>query len=95
MQIEKQAKKGTSTREKMVLLVAELLSVKHEKVTDGARFVDDLGADSLDMVETTASLENEFEISIIDDETDKIITFGDALRLVESKIKETKKIGNA
>ena len=82
-------------RKKMVAIVAELLDVKSDKITDTAKFVDDLGADSLEMVEAVAALEHSFGISIVDEEADKLITFGDALNLIEDKIKKNGKVNNA
>jgi acyl carrier protein len=54
-------------------------------VTDNARFVDDLGADSLDQTELLMALEEEFNIEI-DDEANSIETVGDAIRYIQSKL---------
>jgi acyl carrier protein len=59
--------------------------VKKEEVTDNAKFVDDLGADSLDTVELVMALEEEFGIEIPDEEAEKLATVGDALRYIEEK----------
>ena len=59
--------------------------MKKEEVTDSAKFVDDLGADSLDTVELVMALEEEFGIEIPDEEAEKLITVGDALRYIEEK----------
>ena len=66
-------------------IIADQLGVKKEEVTDGAKFVDDLGADSLDTVELVMALEEEFGIEIPDEEAEKLITVGDALRYIEEK----------
>ena len=75
MSIEDQVKK----------IVAEQLGVKEEQVTADASFVDDLGADSLDTVELVMEFEDEFEISIPDEDAEKIQTVGDAIRYITSK----------
>jgi acyl carrier protein len=59
--------------------------VKKEEVTDNAKFVDDLGADSLDTVELVMALEEEFGVEIPDEDAEKLITVGDALRYIEEK----------
>jgi acyl carrier protein len=56
-----------------------------EEVTDNAKFVDDLGADSLDTVELVMALEEEFGIEIPDEDAEKLATVGDALRYIEEK----------
>jgi acyl carrier protein len=72
-------------RDKIKKIIAEQLYVKKEEVTDGAKFVDDLGADSLDTVELVMALEEEFGIEIPDEEAEKLATVGDALRYIEEK----------
>lgn len=70
--------------ERVKKIIAEQLSVEIEKITPEARFVDDLGADSLDTVELVMALEEEFEIDIPDEEAEKIVTFQDVLTYVQS-----------
>lgn len=70
--------------ERVKKIIAEQLSVEIEKITPEARFVDDLGADSLDTVELVMALEEEFEIDIPDEEAEKIVTFQDVLSYVQS-----------
>ncbi len=60
-------------------IVVEHLSVDEAKVSDGASFIDDLGADSLDTVELVMAFEEEFGIEIPDDAAENIQTFGDAV----------------
>ena len=74
-----------STPEKVKGIIAEQLGVKPEEVTPEAKFIDDLGADSLDTVELVMALEEEFGIEIPDEEAEKLITVGDALRYIEQK----------
>jgi acyl carrier protein len=66
-------------------IIAERLDRKIEEVTDDARFIDDLGADSLDITELMMALEEEFNIDIEDDAND-IATVGDAVRYIDSKM---------
>lgn len=70
--------------ERVKKIIAEQLSVEIDKITNEARFVDDLGADSLDTVELVMALEEEFEIDIPDEEAEKIVTFQDVLNYVQS-----------
>jgi len=66
-------------------IIAERLDRKIEEITDNARFVDDLGADSLDLTELLMALEEEFNIEI-DDEANSIETVGDAIKYIQSKL---------
>ena len=73
------------SQDKIKQIIADQLGVKKEEVTDGAKFVDDLGADSLDTVELVMALEEEFGIEIPDEDAEKLATVGDALRYIEEK----------
>ena len=73
------------SQDKIKQIIADQLGVKKEEVVDSAKFVDDLGADSLDTVELVMALEEEFGIEIPDEEAEKLITVGDALRYIEEK----------
>ncbi len=66
-------------------VVVEQLSVNADEVKEDAKFVEDLGADSLDVVELVMALEEKFDIEIPDDEAEKIQTVADVLTYVESK----------
>ena len=66
-------------------VVVEQLSVSADEVKEDAKFVEDLGADSLDVVELVMALEEKFDIEIPDDEAEKIQTVKDVLDYVESK----------
>ena len=66
-------------------VVVEQLSVNPEEVKEESKFVEDLGADSLDVVELVMALEERFDIEIPDDEAEKILTVKDVLNYVESK----------
>ncbi len=65
-------------------IVAEKLEVGIDQVTDEAKFIDDLGADSLDVVELIMTLEDEFDIEITDEQAEKIITVGDAISFMKT-----------
>ncbi|MEF3192375.1 MAG: acyl carrier protein [Campylobacterales bacterium] len=65
-------------------VVVEQLSVNPDEVKEESKFVEDLGADSLDVVELVMALEEKFEIEIPDDQAEKIQTVGDAVRYIES-----------
>jgi len=73
------------SQDKIRQIIADQLGVKKEEVTDSAKFVDDLGADSLDTVELVMALEEEFGIEIPDEDAEKLATVGDALRYIEEK----------
>ena len=64
-------------------IVVEHLGVEDSKVIDGASFIDDLGADSLDTVELVMAFEEEFEVEIPDDAAEKIQTVKDAVDFLE------------
>ncbi len=69
--------------EKVQKIVAEKLSVEPEEVIGKASFVDDLGADSLDLVELIMAMEEEFDIEIPDEEAEKIRTVQDAIDYIK------------
>jgi len=68
-----------SVEEKLIDIIAEQLSVDKAKVVSGASFVDDLGADSLDLVELIMAMEEAFDIEIADEVAEKITTVKDAI----------------
>ncbi len=69
--------------ERLQSIVAEQLGVEPDQVVREAEFVQDLNADSLDMVELVMSLEEEFGVEISDDEVENIRTVGDAVDYIE------------
>ena len=75
------------TEEKVIGIVSEQLSVPKDEVKAESHFVDDLKADSLDVVELVMEFEDEFEITIPDDDYEKIRTVGDAINYIEEKSK--------
>jgi len=66
-------------------VVVEQLSVSPDEVKEDSKFVEDLGADSLDVVELVMALEEKFDIEIPDDEAEKIATVKDVIDYIESK----------
>lgn len=71
-----------SVEDKIKKIIAEKLSVELEEVVPDASFVDDLGADSLDLVELIMSMEEEFDIEISDEKAEEMVTVKDALDYV-------------
>ena len=72
-----------SIEDKVKKIIAEKLSVDLEEVVPEASFVDDLGADSLDLVELIMSMEEEFDIDISDEDAEKLITVQDAINYID------------
>lgn len=66
-------------------IVVEHLGVDADKVNADANFIDDLGADSLDIVELVMAFEEEFSVEIPDDAAEKIVTVGDAIAFIDEK----------
>lgn len=69
-------------------IIVEQLGVDESEITPNAHFIDDLGADSLDTVELILSFEETFNISIPDEEAEKLETVGKALEYLEEKIEK-------
>jgi acyl carrier protein len=67
-------------------LIVEQLGVSRDEVVPRASFIDDLGADSLDIVELVMCLEEEFDIEIPDDDAEKIQTIGDAISYLKERL---------
>ena len=70
--------------EKIQEMLAEALNLPLEKVTADAKIVDDLGADSLDVVELLSQLEEEYGITIPDDQAENLVTVADVAKAIES-----------
>ncbi|MDI6840138.1 MAG: acyl carrier protein [bacterium] len=73
-------------REDVKKIIVEKLGVEEKQVTDEARFIDDLGADSLDTVELVMAFEEKFGMEIPDEEAEKLTTVGSAIKYVEEKL---------
>ncbi len=74
--------------ERVKKIVVEHLGVDEGKVSEGASFIDDLGADSLDTVELVMAFEEEFSVEIPDDAAEKIQTVGDAIKFIKENASE-------
>ena len=74
--------------EKVTKIVVEQLGVSEDQVTPEAKFIEDLGADSLDQVELVMALEEEFGSDIPDEVAETLTTVGDAIKYIESKSQE-------
>ncbi len=70
--------------EKLKVLISEGLGVDKELVKEEATFVDDLSADSLDIVELIMSIEEEFDMEVPDSDAEKIVTVGDIIDYIEN-----------
>ena len=73
-----------AVEQEMIDIIVEQLSVEKEKVVPNASFVDDLGADSLDLVELIMAMEEGFDIEIPDEDAEKITTVQDAIDYVNN-----------
>ena len=76
-----------SIEEKVIGIVGEQLNVPKEEITRESSFVDDLKADSIDIVELVMALEDEFDVKIPDEDYDKIKTVGNAIDYISGKSK--------
>ena len=76
---------SSSVEEKVISIVSEQLGVPKEEVKLESSIIDDLKADSLDVVELVMELEDEFDITIPDDDYEKLRTVGDAIKYIEGK----------
>ncbi len=76
------------TMEKVKKIIVDQLGVEEEKVTEKSSFIDDLGADSLDIVELIMAFEEEFDIEIADEDAEKIKTVIDVINYLENENKQ-------
>ena len=70
--------------EKLQGIIAEVLNVSEDDITTSTTFVDDLGADSLDIFEIIAAIEEQFDIEIPQEDAEKIVTVGDAVEQIRN-----------
>ena len=73
--------------QKVKQIIIDKLGVEESKVTDGARFVDDLGADSLDTVELVMAFEEEFGVEVPDEDAEKLQNVGDVISYIKERAK--------
>lgn len=79
----------STVEERVRKIVAEQLGVKEDSLNNNAKFVEDLGADSLDTVELVMALEEEFETEIPDEKAEKITTIQEAIQYIEGELKKS------
>ena len=82
--MNKEAAVATSMSDKVIDIVCDQLGVSREKVSPETSFVSDLDADTLDQVELVMELEEEFDLSIPDEDAEKIQTVGEAIKYIEA-----------
>ena len=76
----------SSYAERVKEIIVEQLGVDESEVTEDAKFIEDLGADSLDTVELVMALEEEFNLEIPDDQAEKLTTVGAAIKYLEDNL---------
>jgi acyl carrier protein len=74
----------SSTAERIIELTSSRLGIGKDKIIETARFIDDLGADSLAAVQLVMALEEEFQCKIPDDQAERLLTVGDAISFMEA-----------
>ena len=74
-------------QKEVIDIIVEQLGVKPDQVTPAAKFIEDLGADSLDTVELVMALEEEFGIEVPDEQAEKLQSVGDVIKYVEESAK--------
>lgn len=77
---------STGLEDRVADIIVEQLQVSKDEVVPEASFVDDLGADSLDIVELVMAMEEEFDVEIPDEDAEKIQTIGDAITYLKEKL---------
>ena len=77
-----------SIEEKVKDIIVEQLGVNPEQVTPQASFIEDLGADSLDIVELAMAFEEEFSVEVPDEDAEKLQTVGDVVKYIEERAKQ-------
>ena len=84
------ASEKQTIEEKVKAIIVEQLGVKAEQVIPEAKFIEDLGADSLDTVELVMALEEEFGMEIPDEEAEKLQSVGDVIKYIEDSSRDAK-----
>jgi acyl carrier protein len=77
-----------SIEQRVKEIIVEQLGVNEGEVKPEAKFVDDLGADSLDLVELVMALEEEYNMEISDEDAEKILTVGDAIEYIKAHVSQ-------
>ena len=76
----------SSNAERVKEIIVEQLGVDASEIKDDAKFIEDLGADSLDPVELVMAFEDEFDVEIPDDEAEKMTTVGSAVKYLDANL---------
>lgn len=84
--MENPAVSNTTVEERVIKIVCDQMGTTADKITKETSFINDLGADSLDTVELVMEFEDEFEISIPDEDAEKIQTIGSAVEFISAKL---------
>lgn len=84
--LENQAVSNTTIEERVIKIVCDQMGATADKVTMETSFINDLGADSLDTVELVMEFEDEFDITIPDEDAEKIQTIGTAVEYIQAKL---------
>ena len=79
----------SQNKDKIIEIIIDKLGIEESKITDDAKFIDDLGADSLDTVELIMQFEEEFNIEIPDEDAETITTVGKAVAYIEKQLKNS------
>lgn len=77
-----------SIEQRVKEIIVEQLGANESEVKPEAKFVDDLGADSLDLVELVMALEEEYNMEISDEDAEKILTVGDAIEFIKAHVSQ-------
>ena len=80
------SKRSSSVESKIKEIIAEQLGLREDEILNASNFVEDLGADSLDIVELIMAMEEEFEMEIPDEDAEKMLTVQNAIDYVQSKM---------
>jgi len=78
---------SNNIEERVKNIICDQLAVENDKVTPTASFIEDLGADSLDIVELVMTMEEEFDLDIPDEDAEKIKTVGDVVKYIAERAK--------
>lgn len=86
--MKKSRKEMVMELEKLKKIIVDVLNVDEDEITPDTTFIDDLGADSLDVFQIIMGLEEEFDIEIPNEEAEKIVTVGDAVEQIKNAINQ-------
>jgi len=78
-----------SIEERIKKIISEILGIDESEITREARFIEDLGVESLDVVEMIAAMEEEFNIEIPEEEAEKNLTVGEAIDYIKKRLKKS------